>query len=141
MGWTSSDERVATVNASGLVRGVAAGSATVTATVGAARAGVTVTVTAPPTPVAPDPRPELERLVQSYAAAIQARDLEQVRRLYPNLRVAMAVTSLTIDGDAAQGEADMTLDFRNGAGPSHQVSHVRMSFERRGTGWRISSVR
>ncbi len=159
VGWTSSDERVATVNTSGLVTGVAAGSATVTATAGAARASVSVTVTAPPTPVAPDPRPELERLVQTYAAAIQARDLEQVRRLYPNisqeqanrwstffnavsdLRVAMALTSLTIDGDAGQGEADMTLDFRNGAGPSHQVSHVRMVFERRGTGWRITSVR
>ena len=42
--WASGDTTVATVSASGLVRGVAAGSATITATSGGKSAGATVTV-------------------------------------------------------------------------------------------------
>ena len=46
--WASSDEAVATVSASGLVTGVAVGSATITATAGSASGTATVTVVANP---------------------------------------------------------------------------------------------
>ena len=46
--WASSDEAVATVSASGLVTGVAIGSATITATAGSATGSATVTVVANP---------------------------------------------------------------------------------------------
>lgn len=59
--WTSSDENVAKVDSKGVVTGVAAGEATITATAGTQTATATVTVTVPekpedPTPV--DPKPE-----------------------------------------------------------------------------------
>jgi hypothetical protein len=44
MTWFSSDESVATVDAGGLVRGVNAGSARITAAVGGARSSATITV-------------------------------------------------------------------------------------------------
>lgn len=47
VGWASSDEAVATVDAAGLVTAVAAGTATVTGTSGEASGTSTVTVTAP----------------------------------------------------------------------------------------------
>lgn len=46
--WATSDARIATVNASGLVMGVAAGSATVTGTSEGKTASATITVTLPP---------------------------------------------------------------------------------------------
>src|SRR6266498_29643 len=50
--WTSSNNSVATVSASGLVTGVTAGSATITATSEGQSGGAAVTVTAAPVPVA-----------------------------------------------------------------------------------------
>lgn len=53
LGWTSQNTAVATVNASGSVTGVAAGSTTVKATCAAVSGNATVTVTAPPPPPPP----------------------------------------------------------------------------------------
>src|ERR1041385_8648297 len=53
--WTSNNSGVATVNASGLVGGVAAGSATVTATSEGKSGTATITVTAAPPPPPPPP--------------------------------------------------------------------------------------
>jgi uncharacterized protein YjdB len=53
--WTTSSTSVATVSTSGLVTGVAAGSATITATSEGKSGSATITVTAPPPPPPPPP--------------------------------------------------------------------------------------
>src|SRR5690348_5685756 len=55
--WSTSDNRVATVSGAGVVKGIAAGSARITASVGTTSAAAKVVVTAPTgsTPVTPPP--------------------------------------------------------------------------------------
>ena len=53
--WTSSNNTIATVSASGLVTGVAAGSASITASAGGKSASAAITVTAPTPPPPPPP--------------------------------------------------------------------------------------
>ncbi|MGI8497955.1 MAG: Ig-like domain-containing protein [Gemmatimonadaceae bacterium] len=57
LSWSSSDSRVATVSAGGLVTAVGAGSATIIATAGGQSGAAAITVTTPPPPP-PDPTPQ-----------------------------------------------------------------------------------
>ncbi|MGH7462393.1 MAG: Ig-like domain-containing protein, partial [Longimicrobiales bacterium] len=68
--WSSSNTAIATVNASGLVTGVAAGTATITATSEGRTGTATVTVTAPPPP--PPPAPVATVTVSPANPSVQA---------------------------------------------------------------------
>jgi uncharacterized protein YjdB len=63
--WTTSDAAVASVDAAGLVKAVAAGAATVTATSGAASASAGFTVNAPPPP--PPPPSEWDKVLENVS--------------------------------------------------------------------------
>jgi uncharacterized protein YjdB len=73
--WGSSDEAVAKVSATGLVTGVAAGSATITATSEGKSGSSAVTVTSPPTPVA------TVQVSPSVTSVVEGRTIQLVATL------------------------------------------------------------
>ncbi len=84
--WSSSDLQVAEVSDNGLVIARAAGTAQIGAASGGRAAMVIITVPPPPAPrPPPDPGPGIRRLIEDYAAAIESRDVNRIRALYPGM--------------------------------------------------------
>ncbi len=109
--WSSANGQVAAVATNGLAIGVAPGTTQITASVDGRSASATVTVygpTAPPlaapatppvaatAPVAPaapvDPRPAIQKVIESFVAAIQARNVTRIIAVYPDLPASNRAT-------------------------------------------------
>ena len=130
--------------------GTGAGQTTLTASAGGASASVSVTVEAAPV----DARTAIPDLIAAYARALESKDINAVRRAYPgmtsqqerdfstalpNLQSAnLNIESIDDQGDTAtamvRGEYVFLFDGRRQQTP---VS-FRASFERAGTGWRMT---
>jgi len=84
--WGSSDTKVATVS-DGLVTAREAGTATITATVDGVPASVSVSVVAAVDPAAERARAtqEITRTLDAFTTALNARDLNGVREIYPGM--------------------------------------------------------
>jgi uncharacterized protein YjdB len=156
--WVSSNPSVASVSQSGLVTGVAPGSATVTASSGAVSAGATIVVEAPAAVAAPaDPRPEIEAVIDSYRRAIESRDLSQLRQAYPamtdeqergwrnffgnvtDLTAQLRILELDHSGDDASARIEATYRYRMNRS-QEQTFVFTATFSRTTQGWRLTAV-
>jgi hypothetical protein len=109
--WSSANGQVAAVATNGLAMGVAPGTTQVTASVDGRLATASITVTAPAaapsapavvaaTPAAPpvapaapaDPRPAIQKVIESFVAAIQARNVTRIIAVYPDLPASNRAT-------------------------------------------------
>ena len=154
--WSTSDGRVATASATGLVRAVAAGPATITATSEDRSATAAITVNEPV--VAVDPRVLIEQTIQDYAHALEAKDIDAVRAAYPglpsdreqqlrdalpamnDLRVRLSLGSIDIDGSRAF--VDVTGQWLFNAGGNRELpADNRYVLARRGDRWVITDIR
>ncbi|HXM39336.1 MAG TPA: serine/threonine-protein kinase [Gemmatimonadales bacterium] len=118
---------------------------------------------APPPAARPpaDPRREIERVIADYAQALESRDLDQVRRVYPGLTAAqqqgwkdffesvrglkarLAVTALTIAGDTADVSVGGAYEYENvttGRSERRPVT-FRAILVADAAGWRLRVVR
>jgi serine/threonine protein kinase len=165
--WASSDTRVASVSQAGEVTAVSPGNAQIEAAVGGRTASVTITVYAPATPAnepeqpPPDPRPAIAAVIQNYARAIEAQDIERIRQIFPSLsadqeaafsgsfksmrdlKVTLVPGEPRINGQVAQVTVNATYDFYNT--DSRKDESESFSFEltlRRVSGaWQIAASR
>jgi serine/threonine-protein kinase len=158
--WRSSNPGVAAVDGSGLVTAVGPGAATVSASAdgvsGSAAIAVAGRAAATPPP-APDARAAIAQIIEEYRRAIEARDVEGLRRLYPGmtpqqeqawrgffssvsaLSARLDITSLELTGDSARAAVSAVYEFRADRRET-QNSAFAMRLRRAGDGWRIVSV-
>ncbi len=162
--WSSGDTRVATVSSSGTVTAVGPGETAVQVAVGGRTAAVTIVVEAAPagpTVSTADPRGEIVAVVETYARALESKDLGQVKRVFPSIGEAQAaqledsfaamrdlVVTLNLDqidvnGDLAQVAVSGTYQFYNTA--SRRDENVPVTFQitlrRQNGNWRITETR
>jgi serine/threonine-protein kinase len=109
--WSSANGQVAAVATNGLAMGVGPGTTQITASIDGRLATALVTVTAPVaapaapavvavTPAAPpvapaapaDPRPAIQKVIENFVAAIQARNVTRIIAVYPDLPASNRAT-------------------------------------------------
>lgn len=86
--WTSTDSRIASVSATGLVTAVATGSATMTATIEGRSGSTTVKVGSPPPDLAQEQARatrEMTRQLDAFVEALNARQMAQLKAVYPGM--------------------------------------------------------
>ena len=122
-------------------------------------------VAEPPAPAprsAPvDPRPEIQRVIDEYARALESRDVDQVRRAYPgltpaqqqswkgffesvrNLKAGLTVTAVRFAGVTAEAIVSGVYEYDNaGTGRSERRPVTfRATLAVDSTGWRITTIR
>jgi uncharacterized protein YjdB len=163
--WSSSDSEVATVT-DGRVVARRAGTADITATIEGRRAAVPVTVTAPAPTV--DPAAERARAVQetnrvldAFVDALNRRDMNQLRRIYPDMPANQETAwqqllgaknvklearrdraeDLRLEGKTA--ETRFTLRLRLQAGgdlPNNSETKYRAVFEQDSSRWQLRQL-
>ena len=116
-----------------------------------------------PSPVAADPRPDIERVIASYAAALESRDVEQVRHAYPgltaaqqgswqtffdrvrNLKATLSVATLNVIGTGASADATVSGVYEYDNASTGRAERRPVTFhatlQRDASGWRISAIR
>jgi serine/threonine-protein kinase len=148
--WRSSDAGVASVSASGEVTAAGAGRATLTATSGAASATVSVTVEAAPV----DARTAITEIIAAYARALESGDINAVRAAYPGMtpqqetnfrasmpnieRADLRVESIDDQGGTATAQVRGTYTFNIDGRRTNSDFGFRATFERAGSGWRMT---
>jgi hypothetical protein len=158
--WRSSNPGVASVDAGGVVTALAPGTATIVASAEGVSATATVSVSSPaavPEPTPADPRPEIRQVIEQYRLAIEARDVQRIRRLYPgltrqqeqawngffggvtDLSARLQIASLETAGDSARVTVAAVYDFRADRRQT-QNSTFTMRLRRASAGWQIVSV-
>ncbi len=118
----------------------------------------------PPVPVAPvavDPRPDIEKVIASYAAALESRDIGQVRSAYPglstaqqgswqtffdrvrNLKASLSVASLSVTDASADAIVNGVYEYDNASTGRAERRPVtfRATLQRDASGWRITAIR
>ncbi len=107
--WSSSDEGIASVNASGLVLGVAKGNATIRATVGSATGEATVEVVAPLPTVGTDPASDVGVFTATLHATVSAKGSPATAWFRYGTDPALGTSSETPHMDIGSGEAEQSL--------------------------------
>jgi serine/threonine-protein kinase len=111
-------------------------------------------------PVTANPRPEIERAIAAYAAALESRDVPAIRRAYPgittqqqrawegffptvrSLRATHAITALSVSGQTASATISAEHETVNTSGRSEtQRFSYQATLTRDGDTWRITVVR
>jgi serine/threonine-protein kinase len=177
--WRSSNPRVASVSAEGVVTAHAVGSVHVSGTSDGQSSSASVSVSQPaavaaapesvrlapptaepvaPTPVAPaDPHPQIRQVIDQYRQAIEAEDLERIRRLYPALTAQqeqawrtffgnvsglvarLEITALDVHGDSARASVVASYEFRTDRRQTQNTTFT-LRLRRVPAGWQIASV-
>jgi hypothetical protein len=159
--WQSSSESVASVSRDGRLTAHAPGTATITATVGSVTASAAVTVTARPAEPRPetpaDPRPAIEQVIEQYRLAIESRDVERLRAVYPalsgqqesawrsffgsvsDLTAELSIASFNLAGDTARARINAVYEFRADRRQTQNTSFL-LTLRRGPEGWRIVAV-
>ncbi len=115
---------------------------------------------AAPPPVRTDPRPEIERAIAAYARALESRNVETIRRVYPGLtrrqadawrglfesarqvKADLRPSSIQLEGDdVARTTVTGTLDMVMRDGEQNQPITFQATLERAATGWLIREIR
>ena len=144
--WTSNAPDVATVSPDGVVSAVGRGSATITATAGGATQAIGVTV-------AVDTRTAVEEIIASYAQALEAGDIDALKRAYPRMtqqqeqnfrqsiqfieRADLRIASLAERGNAATANVQGTYEFLTNGRRSTTDASFRATFERVNGAWTL----
>jgi serine/threonine-protein kinase len=155
--WSSANPTVATVDSEGRVTGRAPGATTIAASAAGRQATAGVTVSARG-PTEAELRAEVARVIQAYAAALEAKDVAAVRKLYPamtdrrerelrtslpnlrNLRVQLAVADVQLSGDLATATVTGAWTFVAGGNHTELPASNVYSLARRGE-WVITEIR
>src|SRR5713226_2122207 len=118
----------------------------------------------PPPPVAQppaDPRAEIKALIAAYARALESRDLNEVRRVYPGLTTkeqqafrdffetdqelaaTLSINRLVITGASADAIVSAIYDYVDGKTGRHKrdATAFRASLVQDSTGWHLTSIR
>ncbi len=152
--WESSNPSVASVSANGEVRAMRPGTATITATSENVSGRATLTIRE-------DVRAAITDVVDSYARALESRDIAQVRRVHHgltseqerqlrsaldvmrDLKANLRITSLEEAGDRATADVSGTYTFYNASTRREEQAPVtfRAIFERGPDGWRLTQTR
>src|SRR3989442_10682709 len=118
-------------------------------------------VAPPPPAVAADPRPDIQKLIADYAAALESRDIEQVRHAYPgmtvaqqgswqtffdrvrNLKANLGITSLNLANASADATISGVYEYDNaGTGRAERRPVTfRATLARDANGWHITAIR
>jgi hypothetical protein len=108
-----------------------------------------------------DPRPDIQKVVDAYAGALESRDIEQVRRAYPgltaaqqeswrgffdrvrNLKANLSVATLTVAGASADATVSGVYEYDNASTgrPERRPVTFRATLARDASGWRITAIR
>ena len=114
-----------------------------------------------PAPVPKDPRPDIQRVIDIYARALESRDLDQVRHAYPgltagqqqswkgffesvrNLKADLSVTAVSYTGVSAEAIVSGFYAYDNaGTGRSERRPVTfRAILAVDSTGWRLMTIR
>jgi hypothetical protein len=113
----------------------------------------------PPAP--PDPRPDIQKVIDDYARALEARDVGQVRRAYPgltsaqeqswqdffqsvrNLKAGLTVTAVHLSGLMAEAIVSGVYEYdnaRTSRAERRPVTFRAMLVVDSG-GWRLTTIR
>ena len=112
-------------------------------------------------PSSADDARQIAALFDRYAAAIETRDLDAIRRAYPgllpaqarewqeffqsvtDLEVELGVAGLTVNGDAAEARLEGVYVFRNPSTRRTQREPVsfQAALRREGSRWLIAALR
>jgi len=115
--------------------------------------------TVPTAPV--DPRPEIQKLIENYAGALESGDVEQVRRAYPgltaaqqqswqrffdhvrNLKANLTITDLSVASSTAEATVSGVYEYDNASTGRAERRPVtfRANLTRDASGWRLTTVR
>jgi serine/threonine-protein kinase len=115
----------------------------------------------PPPPVAADPRPDIEKVIADYSAALESRDIDQVRHAYPgmttaqqgswqtffdrvrNLKATLTIASLNVAGASADATVSGVYAYDNASTGRAERRPItfRATLARDGSGWRITAIR
>ena len=118
-------------------------------------------VPGPVAPVATDPRPDIQKVIADYAAALESRDVEQVRHAYPgltaaqqgswqtffdrvrNLKASLGVAALNVTGATADATVSGVYEYDNASTGRAERRPVtfRATLARDANGWRITAIR
>ena len=162
--WSSSDAGVATVSGNGTVTAVGPGETEISVSVEGRLAAVAITVNAAAREAAPaplDPREEIALVIELYARALEAKDVDQVRTVFPSISAAQVsqleesfasmrdlvvtlnVDRLDVSGDVAHAAVSGTYKFYNTE--SRRDGNVAVGFQmtlrRLPDGWLITETR
>ena len=113
----------------------------------------------PPAPAPENSRPLIDAAIQSYARALESRDVQQVRRAYAglsaqqaqvwrdffgmvsDLKVDLAIKQLQITGDLAEAQVEGVSRFTQNRRPQQQPMSFHATLDRTSGAWRISAIR
>ena len=116
---------------------------------------------AAPRPAPVDPRPDIQRVIDEYARALESRDVDQVRRAYPgltpaqqqswkgffesvrNLKAGLTVTAVRFAGVTAEAIVSGVYEYDNaGTGRvERRPVTFRASLAVDSAGWRLTTIR
>ena len=109
---------------------------------------------------APDPRPDVERVIVAYARAIQSGNVAEIRRAYPgltnsqqqdwdgffrsvrNFRATLVMDQLAVTGSSATAGVSALYEYdnRTTGRPDRQQLRLQATLNREPGGWRLVSV-
>ncbi|HEX9488145.1 MAG TPA: serine/threonine-protein kinase [Gemmatimonadales bacterium] len=114
-----------------------------------------------PTPAPVDPRPDIQKVIDDYARALESRDVNQVRHAYPgltaaqqqswqdffqstrNLKAGLTVSAVHLSGLAAEAIVSGVYEYDNastGRGERRAVT-FRAVLVVDSAGWRLTAIR
>src|SRR5216117_1201521 len=113
------------------------------------------------TPAPVDPRPDIQRVIDDYARALESRDVAQVRRAYPgltsgqqqswqdffqsvrNLKASLSVTAVHLSGLTAEAIVSGIYEYDNArtGGAERRPVTFRALLGVDSSGWRLTTIR
>jgi len=124
-----------------------------------APAAVEAVPPAPPPPPPPDPRPQIDAAIVAYARALEAQDINAVKRVAPglsaqsvqnlraffkevrNLKVTLHVQHADVSGQSALVDVTGTYEFLQGGTYQNQPVSFRAALEHGADGWHITGFK
>jgi hypothetical protein len=109
-------------------------------------------------PASTDAKAQVSATILGYARALEAADLAQARRLYPEMppdqrqgleafwkaggtmRPVWSVSDVVVNGDTATARVEGSTSVHTREGTSQQRVSLRARLERRGTEWRLVAL-
>src|SRR5438094_446888 len=118
-------------------------------------------VARPPSPAPVDPRPDIQKVIDDYARALESRDVSQVRRAYPgltspqqqswqdffqsvrNLKAGLTVTAVRLSGLTAETVVSGVYEYDNATTGRAERRPVtfRAILVVDSSGWRLTTIR